>query len=145
MLAAKMKVALGTDGASSNNNLDMREEMKFAALLAKVKGMADTLPAGDALHMATRAGALAYGIDAGVIAEGTLADALLVRLDDASMSPLFNLTSNWVYAANSSLVDSVICDGKFLMRNRHVDGEQEIIADAEKCAKALALKVGNRS
>ena len=142
MLTAKMKIALGTDGASSNNNLDMREEMKFAALLAKVKGKADTLPAADALYMATRAGALAYGIDAGVIAEGTLADALLVRLDDACMSPLFNLTSNWVYAANSSLVDSVICDGKFLMRNRHVDGELEIIADAEKCAKSLASKVG---
>ena len=142
MLAAKMKIALGTDGASSNNNLDMREEMKFAALLAKSKGTADTLPASDALYMATRAGALAYGIDAGVIAEGKLADALLVRLDDASMSPLFNLTSNWVYSANSGIVDSVICDGKFLMRNRHVDGEREIIADAEKCAKALASKVG---
>ncbi|WP_295680794.1 amidohydrolase [uncultured Fibrobacter sp.] len=141
MLAAKMKVALGTDGASSNNNLDMREEMKFAALLAKVKGTADTLPAGDALHMATRASALAYGIDAGVIAEGTLADALLVRLDDVCMSPLFNLTSNWVYAANSGLIDSVICDGKFLMRNRHVDGDREIIAEAEKCAKTLASKV----
>ena len=145
MLAAKMKIALGTDGASSNNNLDMREEMKFAALLAKVKGTADTLPAGDALHMATRAGALAYGIDAGVIAEGTLADALLVRLDDVCMSPLFNLTSNWVYAANSGLIDSVICDGKFLMRNRRVDGEREIIAEAEKCAKTLASKVGAKN
>lgn len=141
MLESGMRIALGTDGASSNNNLDMCEEMKVASLLAKVVGKAETLPAADVLQLATRNGALAFGIDAGVIQEGTLADALLVRLNEPSMSPLFNLISNWVYAANSSIIDSVICNGRFLMRNRHVDGEKEIIADAEKCAKKLAQKV----
>lgn len=141
MLKAKMKIALGTDGASSNNNLDMREEMKFAALLAKGVGLAETLPAKDVLYMATRAGAQAFGINAGEIREGLLADCLLVRLDDPSMTPLFNVVSNWVYSANSSVIDSVICNGKFLMRNRHVDGEEEIVAEAEKCAKATAAKV----
>lgn len=141
MLESGMRIALGTDGASSNNCLDMREEMKFVSLLSKVVGKAETLPASEALKLATRNGALAFGIDAGVIEEGTLADALLVRLDNPSMSPLFNLVSNWVYAANSSIIDSVICNGKFLMRNRKVDGEMEIIADAEKCAKKLAAKV----
>lgn len=141
MINAGMKIALGTDGASSNNNLDMLEETKFAALLAKVTGSAETLSAGQALHMATRAGAQAFGIDAGIIEEGRLADALLVRLDDVRMAPLFNLTSNWVYSANTSVIDSVICNGKFLMRGRHVDGEKEIIAEAEKCAKSVAAKV----
>lgn len=141
MLKTKMKIALGTDGASSNNNLDMREEMKLAALLAKGVGLAETLPAKDVLYMATRAGAQAFGINAGEIKEGFLADALLVRLDNPCMIPLFNVVSNWVYAANSSVIDSVICNGKFLMRNRHVDGEDEIIAEAEKCAKATAAKV----
>lgn len=141
MLGHGVKLALGTDGTSSNNNLDMLEETKFAALLAKVSGNAETLSANDALYMATRAGALAYGIDAGVIEEGRLADALLVRLDNERMHPLFNLTSNWVYSANSNIIDSVICNGRFLMRGRHVDGEQEIIAEAEKCARAVASKV----
>lgn len=140
MLESKMKIALGTDGASSNNNLDMREEMKITSLLAKSFGHASTLPANEILTLATRNGAQAFGIDAGIIQEGALADALLVRLDEPCMSPLFNLVSNWVYSANSSIIDTVICNGRFLMRNRHIDGEKEIINAAEKCAKKIASK-----
>ena len=116
---AGCRITLGTDGVSSNNNLDMREEMKFAALIAKGASRDPlTLPAHEALEMATRNGAEAFGIDAGVIAEGKLADAILVRLDDECMQPLHHLVSNWVYAANSSIVDTVICDGRILMQNR---------------------------
>jgi len=118
---AGCRITLGTDGDSSNNNLDMREEMKFAALLAKVSsGDPETLPACDALAMATRCGAEAFGIDAGLVAEGRLADALLVDLRDERMRPLHNLTSNWVYAAGSSCIDTVICNGKVLMKNREL-------------------------
>ncbi len=118
-LAAGCRVTLGTDGVSSNNNLDMREEMKFAALLAKgASGDPQTMPAHEALDIATRNGAEAFGIDAGVIAEGKLADAILIRLDVESMQPLHHLTSNWVYAADSGIVDTVICDGRILMQNR---------------------------
>ncbi len=114
---AGCRIALGTDGDSSNNNLDMREEMKFAALLAKASsGDPEVMPADEALAMATRNGAAAFGIDAGVIQEGKLADALLVRLDDVRMQPCHNLVSNWVYAAGSSCIDTVICNGKILMR-----------------------------
>ena len=114
---AGCRIALGTDGDSSNNNLDMREEMKFAALLAKASsGNPEVMPADEALAMATRNGAAAFGIDAGVIQEGKLADALLVRLDDVRMQPCHNLVSNWVYAAGSSCIDTVICNGKILMR-----------------------------
>ena len=114
---AGCRITLGTDGDSSNNNLDMREEMKFAALLAKVSsGDPEVLPAAEALEMATRSGAEAFGLDAGVIREGALADALLVRLDDPRMQPCHNLISNWVYAAGSSCIDSVICNGNIVMK-----------------------------
>lgn len=139
LLRAGAKVALGTDGDSSNNNLDMHEEMKLAALLAKVQGGAEMLPAYDALKMATVNAARAYGlVDVGEIREGYLADCLLVDLKNERMVPSHNLVSNWVYAADSSCIDSVICNGKFVMRGRHVDGEEEIVRDAEACAKRLA-------
>lgn len=116
---AGCRITLGTDGDSSNNNLDMREEMKFAALLAKVSsGDPETMPAEEALEMASRNGAEAFGIDAGEIAEGREADALLVRLDDERMQPLHNLVSNWVYSAGSSCIDTVICRGRVIMQNQ---------------------------
>ena len=118
---AGCRITLGTDGASSNNNLDMREEMKFAALIAKgASGDPQTMPAAEAMEIATRNGAEAFGIDAGVIAKGKLADAILIRLDDESMKPLHHLVSNWVYAANSSIIDTVICDGRILMQHREL-------------------------
>ena len=116
---AGCRITLGTDGDSSNNNLDMREEMKFAALLAKMSsGDPAAMPAEEAFAIATRNGAEAFGIDAGVIAEGKLADALLVRLDDERMLPCHHLLSNWVYAAGSSCIDTVICNGRILMKNK---------------------------
>ena len=118
---AGCRITLGTDGDSSNNNLDMREEMKFAALLAKVgSGDPEQLPADAVFDMATRSGAEAFGIDAGVIAEGKLADAVLVDLRTEKMQPCHNLLSNWVYSADSSAVDSVICNGRILMEHREL-------------------------
>ena len=119
---AGCRITLGTDGDSSNNNLDMREEMKFAALLAKVSsGDPETMPAAEAFEMATRSGAEAFGIDAGVIAPGKLADALLIDLRCEKMQPCHNLMSNWVYAADSSCIDSVVCNGRILMEHRQLD------------------------
>ena len=118
MIEAGVKISLGTDGCSSNNNLDMREEMKFAALLSKCQGNPGLLPAPLALQWATEAGAKAFGIDAGVIAEGKLADAILVDLQNERFQPLHNLVSDWVYSADSSCVDTVICDGRILMKGR---------------------------
>lgn len=131
-LDAGCRVTLGTDGCSSNNNLDMREEMKFAALLAKMNDSPESLPAEKALQIATREGALASGIDAGVLEEGKLADLLLVRLDEPAMTPRHNVISNWVYSANSSIIDTVICNGRILMRNRKVDHEEEIMEEVRK-------------
>ncbi len=113
-IASGARITLGTDGCSSNNNLDMREEMKTAALLAKVTGDAALLSAPQVLKWATRNGAEAFGYDAGEIARGRLADAILVDLGNPKMNPCHNLISNWVYAADSSCIKYVICNGKVL-------------------------------
>ena len=114
LISSGCRITLGTDGVSSNNNLDLREEMKFAALLAKVGGGPELLPAAQVLDWATVNGAEAFGIDAGRIAEGKLADCLLVDLSDIRMRPCHNLVSNWVYAADSNCISNVICDGRII-------------------------------
>ena len=119
--AAGCRITLGTDGDSSNNNLDMREEMKIAALLAKAdSGDPRTMPAEEALEMASFNGARAFGIDAGRIEAGRLADAILVDLSDERMQPCHHLVSNWVYAAGSHCIDTVICNGRILMRHHEL-------------------------
>lgn len=114
-IASGARIALGTDGCSSNNNLDMREEMKFAALLAKVSGDPTLLPAETVLEWATRGGAEAFGIDGGVIAPGKVADAILLDLSSPKMQPCHNLVSNWVYAADSSCIRATMCAGSILL------------------------------
>lgn len=138
MMDRRIPLGLGTDGDSSNNNLDMHEEMKLAALLAKVQGGAETLPASEALKMASVNVARINGINAGIIAEGKLADGILVRLDNERMVPCFDLISNWVYSADSRAIDSVLCNGRFVMRGGHVDGEEDIVREAGECALHLA-------
>lgn len=114
-LESGVRITLGTDGASSNNNLSMMEEMKFAALLAKLTGNASLASAEQVFTWATKNGAQAFGIDAGEIAKGKRADALLVDLGNYSLMPCHNLISNLVYSANPSCVTSVLCDGKVLI------------------------------
>lgn len=108
------RITMGTDGASSNNSLNILSEMKTASLFAKSCGDATLLPAEEVFRWATKNGAEAFGINAGEIAEGKLADAILFNLDDVSMQPCHNLTSNIVYAADSRAVSHVICDGNLI-------------------------------
>lgn len=108
------KITLGTDGASSNNNLDLREEMKFASLLAKVAGDSELLPSSMVFDWASRAGAEAFGIDGGEIAAGKVADAVVVDMSNVRMQPCNDLISNWVHSADSSCISAVMCDGKFV-------------------------------
>lgn len=140
MMDSGILLGIGTDGASSNNNLDMHEDMKLASLLAKANGRADALPAGEVLNMATAHVAMAYNVPAGVIGEGFLADALLLDLKNERLNPLHNLESNWAYAADSSAIHSVICNGKFVMQGRHVDGEEDIVKEANACALEIASR-----
>ena len=133
------RVTIGTDGCSSNNNLSMLEEMKFAALLAK-QVTNDPESGRDTLiyDLATRCGAEAFSIDAGVITAGKLADAVLVDLDNPLMVGDYNLIANMVYSADSSVIDTVICAGRVLMQNHHVPGEEEIVDRARQVCRKLA-------
>lgn len=134
------RMILGTDGAASNNSLAMFSEMKTAALLAKsINGDDEGATSADILDLATRASAHTFGIDAGTIATGHLADAMLVDLDHPALVGGFNLDANLVYAADAGVVDTVICDGQVLMADKSVPGEQEIIAAAQQaCARIMS-------
>lgn len=111
----------------------MIEEMKFASLLAKVHYMNPTAgKAEEVMRWATQNGARAVGLNAGRIEEGALADILIVKLDNERLVPNNDLVSNIVYSADTRCIDSVMCNGKFLMKDGHVDKEEEIIATARK-------------
>ncbi len=132
---AGLNVSIGTDGAASNNNLDMLEEMRLAALLAKVNDPT-ALPAQEALAMATRAGACALGFaDVGALQEGHRADIVLLDMQSVSWLPGFNPVSDLVYAASSTDVETVIIDGEIVMEQR------EIRAFDEEKAKAKVRKL----
>ncbi|GEA15144.1 MAG: 5-methylthioadenosine/S-adenosylhomocysteine deaminase [Moorella sp. (in: firmicutes)] len=118
MLAAGVNVAIGTDGAASNNNLDMVAEMRTCALLAKgISGDPTVVPAHQALVMATLNGARALGLekDIGTLETGKKADLILVNKHQPHLMPPHNVEANLVYAARGSDVDTVIVNGKILM------------------------------
>jgi 5-methylthioadenosine/S-adenosylhomocysteine deaminase len=133
---AGVHISLGTDGCSSNNNLCMLEEMKLAALHAKLVHKDPTvMPVGEVFEMATSKGAEALGIECGRIAEGLLADCMLIDLSNERLSPGYQLIDDLVYSADSSCIDTVICNGRILMQGGRVDGEEEIVATARRYKK----------
>jgi 5-methylthioadenosine/S-adenosylhomocysteine deaminase len=134
-------VCLGMDGCASSNNLDMTEAMKLASLMQKAWRFDPTvLPEKEVLSMATANGAKTFGINAGAVKEGCLADLILVDLNQTSFTPNHNTVANLVYAANGSTIDTLICNGKILMKNRIVQGRQAIIDNATEAAKIIAGK-----
>ena len=123
LLKAGVNVAVGTDGAASNNDLDLLGELRTAALLAKgVSGDARTLPAHEALHMATLAGARALGIDGetGSLVKGKAADFIAVDLGDVATQPVYNPISQVVYASGRHQVTDAFVAGRALLRNREL-------------------------
>jgi 5-methylthioadenosine/S-adenosylhomocysteine deaminase len=123
MRAQNLAVGLGSDGAASNNTLDIWEQMRLAAMLQKHElGDARVLSIPEALSMATCEGARVLGQrDAlGRLAPGYLADLILVRLDGAHTQPLHDVGAALVYAARASDVDTTIVDGRVLMRGRRL-------------------------
>ena len=123
LLDAGINVALGTDGAASNNDLDLMGEMRTAALLAKaVAQNASALPAAKALTMATLGGARALGIDdmVGSISAGKWADITAIQLDDFETQPLFNPISDLVYAASRHQVTNVWIEGRRVLKDRRL-------------------------
>ena len=120
MAAAGINLAIGTDGAASNNRLDMFEEMRLAALLAKaVAGDAEAMPAHAALRAATLGGAAALGLEMriGSIIPGKAADLAAVRLSGPELSPCYDPVSHLVYAAGRHHVSDVWVAGRHLLRN----------------------------
>ncbi|SEM93491.1 TRZ/ATZ family hydrolase [Nitrosomonas marina] len=118
-----VNVTLGTDGAASNNRLDLFEEIRLAALLAKATSKrADTLPAYHALEMATINGARALGIDAitGSLASGKAADITAIDFSDLHLSPCYDPVSHLVYAAGREQVSHVWVNGKILLENKQL-------------------------
>jgi 5-methylthioadenosine/S-adenosylhomocysteine deaminase len=121
LLKAGINVAIGTDGAASNNDLDLFGETRTAALLAKgVAGDAQALSAPQALHMATLAGAKALGMDSefGSLVKGKSADFIAVNLGAVNTQPIYNVLSHLAYAVNSNQVTDVYVAGRALMRER---------------------------
>ncbi len=141
MLKMGINVCLGTDGASSNNNLNMFEEMNLAALIHKGVAMDPQLMKADTiLKMGTRNGASAIGFsDTGKIAEGMKADIILIDTDKPHFYPKNNPLSTIVYSAQASDVDTVIVDGRILMLNREFTAidEEKIKHEVNSLSKRL--------
>lgn len=120
LLKNNITMALGTDGDSSNNNQDFVEEMHIGGIVNKAVTMNEkAVPAIEILKMATINGAKALGFEKlGLVKEDYLADLTIFDLNSNSFTPRNNLISALVYSASSSDVESVICDGKFIMKDR---------------------------
>ena len=142
MLDAGVRVGLGTDGAASNNDLDMWEEMRLASLLQKVDRMnPEVLPATTVLGMATSGGAEAIGLGdkIGSLEVGKRADLIQVAFDDVHHVPTYDVVSHLVFVTDEQDVASVVVDGKVLMKDREM-----LTIDTERVASeatALAARI----
>lgn len=133
---AGANVCLGTDGCASSNNLDLLEAMKTAALVQKAwRGDPTAMPLEDVFACATVNGAKALGLDSGVVEEGRSADLMVVDTDSTYFLSDAPFLANFIYSAHSDCIDSVLCNGEFLMRGRRIPGEKALL---ERARKALA-------
>jgi 5-methylthioadenosine/S-adenosylhomocysteine deaminase len=130
---AGANVCIGTDGCGSSNNLDMLEAMKTSAIVQKAwREDSSAMPIDELLAMSSANPAKALGIDMGRLEEGALADIIIVDTDSYHFMSPASFEANLIYSAHSDCIDSVICDGRFLMRGRVVEGEREILDQARK-------------
>ena len=146
MLAAGVVVGLGTDGAASNNDLDMFEAMRLAAFLHKVNsGDPGMIPARTALEMATINGAKALGLEKqiGSLETGKRGDVIVVSMAGARQTPIYNPISHLVYVSRGDDVQTTIVNGRVLMRDRKVLSldEPAVLAEARKFAESVRSAV----
>jgi len=141
MLRAGMKVGLGTDGAASNNNLDLYREMRLASYLAKgLSGNAASLPAEAVLNMATVQGMAGLGFpDSGRIQAGSLADLQIIDYNRPGMTPLGDPAAALVYSLEGSWVESLMVAGKWLMYKHELQtiDEEKVLIEARQAARYL--------
>ena len=145
-LAAGVAVGLGTDGAASNNDLDMFEAMRFASLLHKLQsGDPTAVGAETALEMATIGGARALGMASqiGSLAPGKRADLILVDVTSARQTPMYNPISHLVYTTHGDDVRTTIVQGRILMRDRRVLSldEDAVLREARQWADKVRAAV----
>jgi len=137
---AGVTVGIGTDGAASNNDLDMFDEIRDAAMIGKLAADdASAVPAEAVIEMATQGGADLLGFDGGRVEAGAVADLAVVDLDAPHLTPAHDLVSHLAYAVRGSDVRHTVCDGQVLMRDRNVVGvdERAVRARAEEHAHEL--------
>ena len=135
---AGANICLGTDGCASSNNLDMLETMKTAAMIQKAwRNDPTIMNMEEILAMATENAGKGLGLNIGKLEEGALADILIIDTDNYSFLSPGSFLANLIYSAHSDCVDSVICNGRFVMRNRVIPGEKEILKEARKILKKL--------
>jgi 5-methylthioadenosine/S-adenosylhomocysteine deaminase len=136
-----INLSIGTDGAASNNALNMFREMYLATVLQKVScDDAAAMPAEKVLEMATKGGALTMGLDdCDVLAKGKKADLVVLDLSSPNMQPVNNIAKNVVYSGSDSNVILTMCNGRILYENGEfttIDTEK-LISDANKAADRL--------
>ena len=130
---AGANVCLGTDGCASSNNLDMLETMKTSAMIQKAwRNDPSAMPIDELISMVTSNAAKALGLNSGRIEEGAAADLIIVDTESYHFMSPGSFEANLIYSAHSDCIASVICDGRFLMRDRVVPGEKEILSQARK-------------
>ena len=143
--AAGVNVGIGTDGAASNNDLDMFEAMRQAAFQQKLVTMDPTaISAADAIEMATLRGARAIGRNRlGSLAAGMLADVIIVEMSKARQQPLFDPVAQIVYASRGDDVVTTIVNGRILMRDRKVLtlDESKVLSEARAAADLVRKAV----
>jgi 5-methylthioadenosine/S-adenosylhomocysteine deaminase len=132
-----ISVGIGTDGAASNNDLDLLGETRTAALLAKgISGDASAIPAADALHMATLGGARALGLDSriGSLEAGKAADVIAIDLGQIETQPLFDPIAQIIYAAGRTQITHLWVAGRMLMNERRLMtlNEDDLLANAQQ-------------
>ena len=138
MKEAGANVCIGTDGCGSSNNLDVLEALKTAAIVQKAwRDDPAAMPLEDLAAMAGINAAKALGLNAGRIETGALADLLIIDVTGYQFLSPARFLANLVYSAHSDCVESVICDGKFIMRDRVVPAEEQILADARRVMNKL--------
>src|SRR6266496_1159525 len=150
MLKEDLPVGLGTDGAASNNDLNLWEEMDTAAKLHKVISKdPKVVNAKEAFEMATIRGARAIHLEGeiGSIEKGKRADLVIVDLDDLNQTPYYNIYSDLVYATKAADVRTVIIEGRVVMRDRHLLtlNEETIKADARRYRERIIRSLGTKS
>ena len=135
---AGANICLGTDGCASSNNLDMLETMKTSAMIQKAwRDDPSAMPINEIMAMSSANAGKALGLNIGKIEAGALADILIVDTENYNFLSPGTFEANLVYSAHSDCIDSMICNGKFVMRGRVVEGEKEILAQAKNLLKKI--------